>query len=165
MKIYGIVALTLALTTAACGGGKESNKTTSQATDTTPAPPPPPPLPKLAERLVQTDSLRVFGEAVAKAGLIDGEGKSFTVFAPVNRSLPKNANLDRGLLALHVVEGRLFSDDVLTQKSLKTLSGKEVKIEVEGKVIKINGVRIVEADVKAENGVIHALDAPLKVRP
>ncbi len=150
------------LMTTACAGGAEK-KLDSASADTVATPPPPPALPDVAARLAETDSLKNFAAAAAKAGLLVGEGKVFTVFAPVNRALPDPKALDNpDILRLHVVEGKLFSDDVMTQKSLKTLSGKEVKVELDGKILKINGVRVIETDIKADNGVIHVLESALK---
>ena len=161
MTKYAIALLLPALMTTACGGGAEKTSV-AEATDTV-APPPPAALPDVAARLAETDSLKTFAAAAAKAGVLVGEGKAFTVFAPVNRAVADPKALDNPeVLNLHVVEGKLFSDDVMTQKTLKTLSGKEVKVELDGKSLKINGVRVVEADIKAENGVIHVLESALK---
>lgn len=111
--------------------------------------------------------------AVKAAGLeetLAGKGP-FTVFAPTDdafNKLPKGA-LD-GLLAdkealkkvllYHVVMGDVRAADVVKLKTAKTAEGAEIAIDAKDGV-KINGAKVIKADVVATNGVIHVIDTVL----
>lgn len=96
--------------------------------------------------------------------------KSFTVFAPTNEAFlafdqkklaelkePKNAEKLKDVLLQHVVAGRLMSGDVNGVGQLQALNGKVIT-EKEGNV---GGASIVEANIEAKNGYIHAIDKVL----
>jgi uncharacterized surface protein with fasciclin (FAS1) repeats len=123
--------------------------------------------------------------AVKAAGLVEalqGAGP-FTVFAPVNSAfeklpqgtvetllLPANKDALAGVLAYHVVAGRLDAATVLKaikdgggKAEVKTLNGGSLTVSLaEGKVIltDANGgiSTVVVADLNADNGVIHVID-------
>ena len=114
--------------------------------------------------------------AVEAAGLADalmGPGP-FTVFAPTDgafaklpegtvESLLQKDNLGKlqSILKYHVVQGRVFSDAVVSMDSVETLAGMDVKIAVmDGKAM-ANDSGIVATDIDASNGVIHVIDAVL----
>ena len=66
------------------------------------------------------------------------------------------------MLLYHVVKGSVPAAKVVTLTSAKTLDGgKTVKITVTGKTVKVNGAKVVTADVKASNGIIHVIDKVL----
>ena len=114
--------------------------------------------------------------AVEAAGLtsaIAGDGP-FTVLAPTDEafaalpegtveSLLKKENLDqlKSILAYHVFAGKVSAGDALNARQAKTLNGKEVKFGIDGGKFKANGATIVATDIKADNGVIHIVDAVL----
>ena len=64
------------------------------------------------------------------------------------------------MLGHHLVQGRLLRAD-LTTGSLTTAAGDELPVVVDGDSLLIQGVTIVEPDVLAANGVVHAIDALL----
>ena len=65
------------------------------------------------------------------------------------------------ILLYHVVEGKLKSPDVVAVERILTLLGQDVKVTVqEGKVF-INDAQVIITDIKAENGIIHVIDAVL----
>ena len=111
--------------------------------------------------------------AVDAAGL--GEtlagGGPFTVFAPTDdafASLPQETV--QGLLAdppalvrvltYHVVAGRLTSAQITKDSEQKTVEGGVLNIAVNGGVT-VNDATVIQADVEAENGVIHVIDRVL----
>ncbi len=111
---------------------------------------------------------------VKKAGLaktLSGPGP-YTVFAPTDAAFAKvpKATLDglmsdraelRSVLLYHVVSGRVTAKKVVKLRSAETLNGERVRIRVrDGKVL-VNGARVVTPDVKASNGVIHAINRVL----
>jgi uncharacterized surface protein with fasciclin (FAS1) repeats len=109
--------------------------------------------------------------AVTEAGLMEtlkGEGP-LTVFAPTDDAFarlpdgtveellkPENRDRLRGILLYHVVPGRVM----LGRRSLDTAQGQAVVVGAEG-AIRVNEARVVQADVVASNGVIHAIDSVL----
>jgi len=109
--------------------------------------------------------------AVKAAGLVDtlkGKGP-FTVFAPTNEAFAKipKADLDAlladkkkltAVLTYHVVGGRVLAADVVKLKSVKTVEGREARVEAGKDGVKIAGAKVIVTDVAASNGVVHAID-------
>ena len=109
--------------------------------------------------------------AVEAAGLTDtlnGAGP-FTLFAPTDdafKALPAdvvsyllgNKELLTKVLTFHVVAGETAAADVAKAATLKSVEGGEIKVTVSGEMVKVNSANVVAADVKASNGIIHAID-------
>merc|ERR1712130_679095 len=134
----------------------------------------------IVEELTNNGASTLIDLAV-KAGLADtltGSGP-FTVFAPTNAAfaaLPadlvaavtSDVEMIKKVLLYHVVPGTVTSDQARNGISLKTVEGTSVKINVYknwkyGSTIKVNGKKVVKADVKASNGVIHFIDGVLTI--
>ena len=112
--------------------------------------------------------------AVSAAGLVEtlsGEGP-FTVFAPTNAAfdalppgvldallLPENKDALVKILTYHVVPGTVLAADI-TDGDVATVEGQTVAISTANGVT-VNGAAVVTADVVADNGVIHVIDAVL----
>jgi uncharacterized surface protein with fasciclin (FAS1) repeats len=99
-------------------------------------------------------------------------GGQFTVLAPtdkafakVPRSTLKALGNDRAMLRKvllhHVVAGRLPAAKVVKRHSLKTLNGDRVRVRTRNGKVFVGGARVVQANVKASNGVIHAINKVL----
>ena len=111
--------------------------------------------------------------AVDAAGLGDtlADGGPFTVFAPTDdafAALPQETvnglfadppALAR-VLTYHVVPGRLTSAQITHDSEQKTVEGGVLKLAVNGGVT-VNDATVIQADVEAENGVIHVIDRVL----
>lgn len=112
--------------------------------------------------------------AVKAAGLVEtlsSEGP-FTVFAPTNDAF---AELPEGtlgalledkekltsILTYHVVAGKVTSDEVVGLERAATANGAELRIRAENGVVMINDATVIQADVMADNGVIHVIDTVL----
>jgi uncharacterized surface protein with fasciclin (FAS1) repeats len=108
--------------------------------------------------------------AIKAAGLTETlSGKDLlTVFAPTDAAFAKipKADLDAlladksklsSILALHVVKGEVMAKDVKAG-DVATVGGKKVSVSTDNGVM-VNNARVVMADVKASNGVIHAIDS------
>jgi uncharacterized surface protein with fasciclin (FAS1) repeats len=109
-----------------------------------------------------------------QAGLVEalsGPGK-LTVFAPTDAAFAKvpkatlaKLQADKALLKrvllYHVVKGEVRAAKVVTLRSAKTLAGPSVRIRVTGKTVRVNTSKVVTADVRATNGVIHVIDRVL----
>ena len=101
---------------------------------------------------------------------LEGAGP-FTVFAPTNEAfaaVPK-ADLDallanpeklKAVLLYHVVSGDIASDKI-KPGMVKTLSGQDVDITVKDGKVYVNNAEVVQADLKASNGVIHVVNQVL----
>ena len=101
------------------------------------------------------------------------EGGPFTVFAPNDEAFaklpagtvddllkPENKEKLGKLLTYHVVEGKVMAADVKTMMA-KTANGAELDIKVNGDTVMVNNAKVIKADVKASNGVIHVIDTVL----
>ena len=135
--------------------------------------PPEPEPTTIVDIVVSDERFSTLVTALGVAGLVEtlqGEGP-FTVFAPTNEAFAKlpAGTLDallhdpsalRALLLYHVVPGDLASGDVLAAKALKTLQGASISVGTHPP--SLNGsVGFVETDIKASNGVLHAIDGVL----
>jgi uncharacterized surface protein with fasciclin (FAS1) repeats len=111
---------------------------------------------------------------VERAGLAEAlSGKQqLTVFAPTNTSFDKvpkktlNALLaDRALLRkvllYHVVAGKLAAKQVVKRDGAKTLNGARVSFEVKGQRVFVSDARVIDPDIRASNGIIHAVNRVL----
>ena len=111
---------------------------------------------------------------VKKAGLaktLSGRGP-YTVFAPTDAAFAKvpKSTLDglmsdraalRSVLLYHVVSGRVPARKVTKLRSAETLNGAKVRIRVRDGKVFVNGAKVVTPDVKASNGIIHAVNRVL----
>lgn len=108
--------------------------------------------------------------ALQAAGLDDdlaGEGP-FTVFAPTNaafealEAVPEGDALSQ-VLQYHVVSGRVRSTDLAEGLNLPTsLNDLSIFVTRTGTTVTLNsGVMVTMADIVADNGIIHVIDAVL----
>ncbi|MEW6497072.1 MAG: fasciclin domain-containing protein [Cyanobacteriota bacterium] len=127
----------------------------------------------IVETAVSADMFNTLIKAVEAAGLVDllkGEGP-YTVFAPVDTAferMPEGA-LDKLLqdiprlkkiLAYHVVSGDVRSDNLLEIDEAPTVEGSVLVID-SSKGYKVNQAIVLNPDMLADNGVIHAIDSVL----
>jgi len=127
----------------------------------------------IVDTAVAAGSFKTLAAALQAAGLVDtlkGKGP-FTVFAPTDEAFAKipKAALDAliadkakltKVLTYHVVAGKVMAADVVKLKEAKTVEGQMVKIDASNGV-KVNGAKVIKADVGASNGVIHVIDTVL----
>ena len=64
------------------------------------------------------------------------------------------------MLTYHVVPGRITSAQITSDSEQKTVEGSVLKLVVNGGVV-VNDANVIQADVEAENGVIHVIDRVL----
>ena len=106
-------------------------------------------------------------------GTLKGDGP-FTVFAPTDEAFaklpegtlemllkPENKDKLVDILTYHVVSGKVMSTDVVKVTSAPTIQGKMLMVKVIDGNVMINKAKIIMADVKASNGVIHVIDTVL----
>lgn len=113
--------------------------------------------------------------ALKAADLVDtlaGEGP-FTVFAPTNAAFaklpkgtvanllkPENKEQLKKILTYHVVSGAVTSK-MLKSGPVDSVEGSKITVKIRGKKVMVNKANVIIADVKASNGVIHAIDTVL----
>jgi uncharacterized surface protein with fasciclin (FAS1) repeats len=128
----------------------------------------------IVDTAVAAGKFNTLATALTEAGLVDtlkGEGP-FTVFAPTDEAFAKlPPGTVEGLLAdkaaltkvltYHVVAGSVDSKAVAGLQNAETVSGDSVKIAVKNGSVFINDSKVVTADIKAGNGIIHVIDTVL----
>lgn len=121
-----------------------------------------------------SDSFETLVAAVQAAGLTDtlaNEGP-FTVFAPTDAAfealppgtvdallLPENRDLLTDVLTYHVVPDEVPSDELETG-GLDTLNG-GLAVRVDPDRVIVNNASVIQPDIPASNGVIHAINRVL----
>ena len=130
-------------------------------------------MPKIIETASAANSFKTLVTAVKAAGLVDtlsGRGP-FTVFAPNDEAFAKlpKSSVDallkdipklKQLLAYHVVPGKVTASEVMRHPSAETLEGQNLSL-ISNNGIKVNEAKVIRADIKCDNGVIHMIDTVL----
>jgi uncharacterized surface protein with fasciclin (FAS1) repeats len=122
-------------------------------------------------------SFSTLASLIRTAGLADTlqQAGPYTVFAPTNEAFaalpagtleqlqqPQNRELLRRILQYHVVPGQLTASQ-LTSGQLTTADNVPVNVRVDSanNQIAINEARVVQSNIQASNGVIHAINEVL----
>lgn len=126
----------------------------------------------IADIAATNSSFKTLNAAVKAAGLTQAlSGKEpLTLFAPTDAAfakLPKGAveallkpeNKAKliKLLTYHVVAGSVLSTD-LKSGDVKTIEGSTVAVQVGTAGVEVNNAKVIKADIKASNGIIHVID-------
>ncbi|WP_292470735.1 fasciclin domain-containing protein [Methanolobus sp.] len=125
----------------------------------------------IVETAVAAGSFNTLVTALQATGLDEtliGEGP-FTVFAPTDEAfeaLPEGTleallNDKEALTAIltyHVVEGEVMSTNLSDMMALKTVQGEEIIVHITDGNVMVDDANVVQADIEASNGVIHAID-------
>ena len=109
--------------------------------------------------------------AAGLAGTLEGDGP-FTVFGPTDAAfaglpagtldalLADQARLT-AVLTYHVVAGEFDAEAALQAGVLETVNGQELLVTEQNGTVFVDGVPVVDADLRASNGVIHAIGSVL----
>jgi len=129
----------------------------------------------IVDTAVGAGSFDTLVAAVQAADLVEvlkGEGP-FTVFAPTDEAFaklpegtvenllkPENKDQLVALLTYHVVPGKTMSSE-LAGKAVEatTVQGSPVEIDATGSGVMVDDATVVQADIEADNGVIHVIDS------
>ena len=126
--------------------------------------------------IVESEDHTLLEAAVIEAGLVDAlsaEGP-FTVFAPTDAAvvaltealeitadellaLPNLADI----LLYHAVGAEAFAADLSDGQLIETLQGGNVTVSITADGVFINDAQVIVADLEADNGVVHVIDAVL----
>ena len=108
--------------------------------------------------------------AAKAAGLVDtlnGKGP-LTMFAPTDEAfaklpkgtvegLLKDKNRLKSVLTYHVSAGRLYAEDVVKRKSIKTVQGGSISVDT-SKGVMLDNANVIKTDLEATDGVVHIID-------
>jgi uncharacterized surface protein with fasciclin (FAS1) repeats len=106
------------------------------------------------------------------AGVLAGEDE-YTVFAPTDAAfeaidgallealLADPEGLLTDILLYHVAAGTALSGDLSDGQVVTTLNGEDVTISLDGSTVMVNDAMVTVADLTADNGVVHVIDAVL----
>jgi len=126
----------------------------------------------VADGMQRFDSLVAAVQAVGLEDTLRGEGP-FTLFAPTDsafQALPPGAFSAllgdipalTDVLLYHLVPETVLAEEIVTLMSLDTaLEGETLTVTVDDGTAMVNDAEVIETDVLASNGIIHAVDAVL----
>ncbi len=113
--------------------------------------------------------------AVKAAGLVDtlSSPEPFTVFAPTDAAFaalpkgtlekllqPENKATLVKILTYHAVPGIIYSKDI-KRSAVKTVEGSPLNVNVKKSNVYVGRARVIKADIKTSNGVIHVINQVL----
>jgi uncharacterized surface protein with fasciclin (FAS1) repeats len=129
------------------------------------------PTKNIVETMTAAGNLTTFASAVDAAGLTDELAAKgpFTVFAPTDeafKKLPagaydnllKDVGKLKAVLSYHVISGYFATRDVKAGE-VKTQQGSPLTAVVSSSDLRVNGARVIQADIVATNGIVHTIDA------
>jgi uncharacterized surface protein with fasciclin (FAS1) repeats len=120
----------------------------------------------------KSKSFTILVKALKAADLVDtlsGPGP-YTVFAPTDAAFkklgsaklksllkPENQAQLKKILTYHVVAGEVTSK-TLKAGTVTTVEGSDITVKIKGKTVTINNAKVLKADVRTSNGIVHAID-------
>ena len=134
-----------------------------------------PPVVTVVDVIVNSPNHNTLEAAVVAAGLagtLSGDGP-FTVFAPTDAAFaalppgtvaalladPQGALTN--ILTYHVVGAEALSSSLSNGQTITTLNGQSVTVTINADGVFINDAKVTVADIQADNGVVHVIDAVL----
>uniref|UniRef100_A0A1A8RFD6 Transforming growth factor-beta-induced protein ig-h3 n=1 Tax=Nothobranchius rachovii TaxID=451742 RepID=A0A1A8RFD6_9TELE len=137
-----------------------------------------PPMGTVMDVLKADERFSLLVGAIQTAGMTEllNQQGSLTFFAPTNEafstlpqaelnSLLRSPSELSGVLKYHLGEGMLVSGGIGSYTRLKPLQGEKLDLGVRNLTIYINKVPVVDADLMATNGVVHAVNSIIKPQP
>jgi uncharacterized surface protein with fasciclin (FAS1) repeats len=131
----------------------------------------------LVEMSASIPRLRAFTAAISTAGLgaLLRDKGPFTIFAPTDHAFEKIPSDERAallgdsarladLLRHHVVSGRVKAPRVKKPRKVTPEFGEPLKLTASDRGFHVDEARIVKTNIRASNGVIHAIDTVLDPR-
>jgi len=182
--LIGLAMLSVATAVGACASGTDSATTTTEESPIAASPSPMAESPMansgatgttLDQVVAGNSSFSTLNTAIQAAGLgatLSG-AEPYTIFAPTNEAfaalppgtldqllLPENKADLQKVLSYHVVPGTVTSADI-TPGEVNTVEGSPVTIATDAGKVTVGTATVIEADITASNGVIHAIDQVL----
>lgn len=124
----------------------------------------------------QSPEISTFVAAVNTAGLAHllSENGPYTVFAPSDsafkalspderESLLSDKEQATKVVSDHVIRGSLTVAEI-KPGTVRTIDGSTVRLESDNGLVKVENASVIQSDMRADNGVIHVVDAVVKPR-
>ena len=130
----------------------------------------------IVDTAVEAGSFKTLINAVKTAGLVATLKRQgpFTVFAPTDEAFkkfwpetlknllkPENKDKLQMLLTYHVISGKVKAKKAKKLETAVPVSGGSLKFSAKNKELYVNYAKVVKADIKASNGIIHVINAVL----
>ena len=128
--------------------------------------------PSIVDIAASNNSFKTLTAALKATGLDQtlASGGPYTVFAPTDAAFaalpkgtveellkPENKEILTKILTYHVLPGEQTAKKLKSGET-KTLEGAPVEVKVSSNGVMVNNAKVVKADIKASNGVIHVID-------
>ncbi|MEO5858276.1 MAG: fasciclin domain-containing protein [Pyrinomonadaceae bacterium] len=129
----------------------------------------------LIETIAGVEKFSEFSRLMGLSGAneVFSRGGDFTLFAPTNDAFQQIAEQEmkyllreenrpqlKSMLKYHVLPGRINADDAAALRRTVNISGQDVRFTSRD-CIRINGAALLDRDLEASNGLVHAIDAVL----
>lgn len=127
---------------------------------------------------VNNEGFSTLVTAVTAASLVEAlqSPGPFTVFAPNDAAFAKlpggtittlvqNIPQLARILTYHVVAGRYLKEDLRGIKSLTSLEGSRIDLNITDNVFEVNNATVIASNIAADNGIIHVIDTVILMRP
>jgi uncharacterized surface protein with fasciclin (FAS1) repeats len=132
----------------------------------------------IVETASDAGSFQTLLTAAEAAGLVDtlkSDGP-FTVFAPTDDAFaklpegtvedllkPENKEQLKTILTYHVVPGKTMSSELAGKEfEVESVEGSMIAIDATGSSVIVDDATVTQADIEADNGVIHVIDAVIQ---
>ena len=129
----------------------------------------------VADIVINSGDHNTLEAAVVAAGLVETLSSTgpFTLFAPTDDAfdlLPEGtleslladpSGLLTNILLGHVVSGTELSSDLSDGMQMETFNGNELSVSIDDTGVMINNAMVTFADITADNGVVHVINAVL----
>lgn len=134
----------------------------------------------IVEIAISNKDLTTLVDALTAADLLDTlkSGGNYTVLAPNNAAfaeiqesldtllLPENQEQLANVLKYHVIAATVASSDLVDGQGVETLSGAKLTVTIEDDIVYFEDLRgnramVLQADIEAQNGVVHIIDSVL----
>ena len=166
-KLISIIFASL-LILQGCGSGSDDHE---------PTPEPTPDPQSIVDVAAANGNLTILVAALEAAGfdgILSDLDNEYTVFAPTDDAfellgeefldeLEENSDKLKDLLSYHVIDGRVDSSAAISSagSTVVMVTDDSVGLSLEGDKLLINTATVTLVDVKADNGIIHVIDAVL----
>lgn len=130
------------------------------------------PVRNIIDTAIAAGNLSIFAAGIMAAGLTEALATNgpFTVFAPTDeafKKLPtgaydllfKDTGKLNAILNYHVTQGYVTANDLKAGELMTQQGTTLVSMPSSSSGVRINEARVVQADLAASNGIIHAIDA------
>jgi uncharacterized surface protein with fasciclin (FAS1) repeats len=131
----------------------------------------------ILETAAASGRFKTLGRALEDTHLADmlSEKGPFTLFAPTDEAFAKMPSADlrslladkarlRSVLSYHVVATKVRAPRERSSNTVTAVDGRKLTMTVEHGYYKVNDAQIVKTNLRASNGVIHAIDSVLLPR-